>query len=63
MTRYYILLALAASILILGCGKKVGDAIADTLAGTLLPADVTPVDGAVAGTPTDATELSEAVTP
>jgi len=61
--KHKILIALAACILILGCGKKVGEAVADTLAGTLLPGDVTPVDGAVAGTPTDATELSEAVTP
>jgi hypothetical protein len=61
--KYKILLALAASIFILGCGKKAGEAVADTLADTLLPVDVTPVDGAVAGTPTDVTPLATDVTP
>ena len=38
--KYNILLAIAASIVVLGCGAKAGNAIADAIADTLLPSDV-----------------------
>jgi len=61
--KYKILCVLALSLTILACGKKAADVVADALVDTLLPGDVTPVDGAVAGTPTDATPLATDVTP
>lgn len=62
--KHKILFAIAAiALTVAACAKKGADAIVDAAVDVLLPSDATPVDGAVAGTPTDATELSEAVTP
>jgi hypothetical protein len=61
--KHKILIALAASLFIIGCGKKAGEAVADALADTLLPADVTPCDAPAADTPADATLLCADATP
>ncbi len=62
--KYKILCALALALTILACGKKASDVVSETLADTLLPSDVTPVDASAesTGTSEDVT-LSEAVTP
>lgn len=60
--KHKILIALAFAITTLGCGKKAGEAVADSLADTLLPSDVTPCDAPAADTPTDATLLCGDVT-
>lgn len=60
--KHKILIALALVITVLGCGKKAGEAVADALADTLLPADVTPCDAPATDTPTNATLLCGDVT-
>ena len=60
--KHKILIALAITLTTLACGKKAGEAVADSLAETLLPSDVTPCDSPAADTPTDATLLCGDVT-
>lgn len=60
--KYKNLIALAPVIAGLGCGKKYGEAVADSFAENLLPSDVTPCDAPAADTPTDATLLCGDVT-
>lgn len=57
-----ILILTALAIVVASCAKKATEAMADGIADILLPSDVSPVDAAAVGTPTDATGLSLDVT-
>ena len=61
-TKDKTLIAIACSLCVLACGKKMGDAAADAVVDVLLPGDVTPCELPAIETPSEGTPICADVT-